>query len=117
MWQIVVNLRTNFLCVLTILCLFTGMCRIPYAYSLKVAASCFENAIRILLSFRAALIVERHNFSFLILLGEPQFAQKYFGAQATNALFRQASSVARSVPSTRTGVFSRQLAFRFQPLS
>ena len=27
-----------------ILCLFTGMWRIPYAYALKVAASCFENA-------------------------------------------------------------------------
>jgi len=45
-WQIVVDLRTNFLCVLMILCLFTGMWRIPYAYALKVAASCFENAIR-----------------------------------------------------------------------
>ncbi len=46
MWQIVVDLRTNCLCVLIIVCLFTGMWRIPYAYAPKVAASCFENAIR-----------------------------------------------------------------------
>jgi hypothetical protein len=44
-WQIVVGLRTKFLCVLMILCLFTGMWRTPYAYAPKVAASCFENAI------------------------------------------------------------------------
>jgi hypothetical protein len=42
----VVDLRTKFLCVLMILYLFTGMWRIAYAYALKVAASCFENAIR-----------------------------------------------------------------------
>ena len=35
------------------LCIFTGMRRIPYAYVLKVAASCFENAIRY--SFEQAL--------------------------------------------------------------
>ena len=37
-WQIVVNLRTKFLCVLIVLCLVTGMWRVPYAYALKVAA-------------------------------------------------------------------------------
>jgi hypothetical protein len=45
-WQIVVDLRTKFLYVLMILCLFTAMWTIPYAYALKVAASCFENAMR-----------------------------------------------------------------------
>ena len=53
MWQIVVDLRTKFLCVLIILCIFTRMWRIPFAYALKVAASCFENAIRY--SFEQAL--------------------------------------------------------------